>query len=47
MVKAGVEQVTVQLYPNARHDIFHEEADGTAADVRRCIADWLTAALDG
>jgi len=42
MKNAGMEQVTFHLYPGARHDIFHEEAGGTAESVRHCIADWLT-----
>jgi alpha-beta hydrolase superfamily lysophospholipase len=42
MEKAGMENVTLNLPPNARHDIFHEEANGTAEAVRHCIAAWLT-----
>ena len=42
MEKAGMENVTLNLLPNARHDIFHEEANGTAEAVRHCIAAWLT-----
>ena len=41
MKKAGMENVTHKLLPNARHDIFHEEANGTAEAVRHCIAEWL------
>ena len=41
MLKSGLEQVTLKLFPGARHDIFHEESSGTAAAVRRCITDWM------
>ena len=41
MKKVGMENVTLNLLPNARHDIFHEEAGGTAESLRHCIADWL------
>ena len=30
MKKTGMENVTLTLLPNARHDIFHEEANGIA-----------------
>lgn len=42
MKKTGMETVTLKLFPNARHDVFHEEANGTAESVRHCIADWLS-----
>ena len=41
MKKAGLCAVDCQQFPGARHDIFHEEASGTAESVRHCIADWL------
>ena len=41
MKKAGLRAVDCQQFPGARHDIFHEEASGTAESVRHCIADWL------
>ena len=41
MRKAGLRAVDCQQFPGARHDIFHEEASGTAESVRHCIADWL------
>lgn len=41
MKKAGLQAVDCQQFPGARHDIFHEEASGTAESVRHCIADWL------
>lgn len=42
MKKAGLKNADCQQFPNARHDIFHEESTGTAESVRHCIADWLT-----
>ena len=44
MKKTGMENVTLKLFPGARHDLLHEEANG-AETVRHCIADWL--ALQG
>ena len=41
MKKAGLRAVDCQQFPGAQHDIFHEEASGTAESVRHCIADWL------
>ena len=41
MKKAGMEQVAFRLYPGARHDIFHEEASGTAEAVRSAIIKWM------
>lgn len=41
MRKSGMERVTLQLFPGVRHDIFHEEATGTAEAVHHCIVDWL------
>ena len=40
MRKAGIRNITLQRFPNARHDLLHEEA-GCAESVRHCIADWL------
>lgn len=39
--KIGLQYLDCQQFPNARHDIFHEESNGTAESVRHCIADWL------
>ena len=40
MKKAGMEQVTLKLFPGARHDLLHEEKSvGEAA--RTYIADWI------
>lgn len=41
MKKAGMEQITLHVYPGARHDIFHEEANGTAEKVRSAIGKWM------
>ena len=41
MKKAGMEQVTFHLYPDARHDIFHEEASSTAETVRSAMRKWM------
>ena len=41
MKKAGMENVILNLLPNGRHDIFHEDANGTAEAVCHYIADWL------
>ena len=41
MKRSGMEDLTLQLFPGGRHDIFHEEAGGTAETVRHCIADWI------
>lgn len=41
MKKAGLQAVECQQFPGARHDIFHEEINGMAENVRHCIADWL------
>ncbi len=42
MKKAGLQAVDCQQFPGARHDLFHEEASGTAESVCHCVADWLT-----
>ena len=41
MKKAGMENVTLKLLPNARHDVFHEDDSGTAENVHHCISDWI------
>lgn len=41
MKKAGMTNVTGKLFPGARHDIFHEEASGTAEEVRNLLGDWI------
>ena len=40
---AGMKNVTVKLFPGARHDIFHEEKSGTAEEVRTLLGDWILA----
>lgn len=40
MKKAGMENVTIKLFPGTRHDLLHEEAS-TTEEARKCIADWL------
>ena len=42
MKAAGLRNLDWQQFPGARHDIFHEEANGTAEAVRHCLAHWLT-----
>ena len=41
MKKAGMKKVDFWCLPDARHDIFHEEAGDTAEAVRHEICDWL------
>lgn len=41
MVKAGMENVTLHLLPNARHDLLHEKKSGAAEKACRLIADWI------
>lgn len=41
MKKAGLQDVKLQLFPGARHDILHEEASGTAAAARTMIRNWM------
>ena len=40
MKKTRMENVTLKLFPGARHDLLHEEAS-CAAEVRGLIADWI------
>lgn len=40
MKKTSMENVTIKLFPGARHDLLHEEAN-CAAEVRKLIADWI------
>ena len=41
MRRAGMTNVQMQLYPNARHDVLHEENTGAARDARDLIFRWL------
>lgn len=40
MKKTGMEDVTLELVPGARHDLLHEEG-GSAQAARQCIGRWL------
>ena len=40
MKKTGMENVTLKLFPGARHDLLHEEKSG-AEEVRKLIAEWI------
>lgn len=41
MKAAGLRSVTMHLIPDARHDLLHEEASGSAPAARRILIDWL------
>ena len=41
MHKAGITRLTVQMLPNARHDVFHEEKSRAADTTRALIAKWI------
>ena len=40
MKKSGMENVTIKLFPGARHDLLHEEKNGADAS-RKFIAEWI------
>jgi alpha-beta hydrolase superfamily lysophospholipase len=40
MKKTGMENVTIKLFPDARHDLLHEEKYGAEA-ARKYIAEWI------
>ena len=40
MKKTGMENVTLKMFPGARHDLLHEEKNG-AEEARRYIANWI------
>lgn len=40
MMKTGMENVTIKLFPGARHDLLHEEKNCAEA-ARKCIAEWI------
>ncbi|MBR5871774.1 MAG: alpha/beta fold hydrolase [Clostridia bacterium] len=42
---AGCTDLSCTLYPDARHDLLHEEASGAAAHARTAIVEWITAHL--
>ena len=37
----GMQQVRIELFDGARHDLLHDEKSGTAARVREMIREWL------
>ena len=41
MKNGGLKNVTLKLYPGARHDILHEEKLGTASSVYQVIKDMM------
>lgn len=41
MEKAGLTNVQMQLYSDARHDVLHEELSGSAREARNLIFEWL------
>lgn len=40
MEKAGIRSVTMQLLPNARHDLLHKESTAATA-TRKVLIDWI------
>ena len=40
MKKTGMENVTIKLFPGARHDLLHDERNG-AEEARKFIAEWI------
>lgn len=40
MKKTGMENVTLRVFPGARHDLLHEEKNG-AEEARKLIAEWI------
>ena len=46
MKKSGMENVTVKLFPGARHDLLHEEKNGADA-ARKYIAEWIIQSSTG
>ena len=45
MLKAGLKNVQMKLFPGARHDLLHEEVSGNAEEARKIIAQWLSGAV--
>ena len=45
MEKAGIHNVTMKLFPNARHDLLHEESTA-ASSSRGLLLDWITCLLN-
>lgn len=46
MKKSGMKNVTVKLFPGARHDLLHEEKNGADA-ARNYIAEWINQSSTG
>lgn len=45
MIKAKIKNVLLKIYPNARHDLLHEEKNKTAFDVRNDIKEFILLCL--
>ena len=43
MEKAGVRNITMRLFPKARHDLLHEGTNG-ASEARKALVGWMTGA---
>ncbi|MBQ4089514.1 MAG: alpha/beta fold hydrolase [Clostridia bacterium] len=43
MRRAGLTNISMKLFPGARHDLLHEEASGNAQAARKMLTDWLVA----
>ncbi len=41
MKESGLTNAQVHLYPDARHDLLHEEASGVAEQVRKLLKEWI------
>ena len=41
MRKAGLKNVQMKFFPGARHDLLHEEANGSAEEARKLITKWI------
>ena len=41
MESAGLKEVTMHLFPDARHDLLHEESCGCAEDIRAILCEWI------
>lgn len=41
MKEAGMKNVDLHLFAGARHDLLHEEENGTAAEARRILTEWI------
>ena len=46
MQKSGMENVTMKLFPGARHDLLHEEKNGADA-ARKSVAEWIKQSSTG